>query len=650
MLIILIPLGGIGKRFRDNGYNDPKCLIKALNKPILFWLLNCIIEFFKDESDLLIVIPYLYSLDDFNFVQRVKDHYKSLKFHFIRLHPTKGATDTVHQGLVSLSNMVDQDCPILCVDSDTFYKTDIFRKWDRRFDALYGFIDNGNIPHFSYILANESNEIKKIKEKQMISNIANVGIYAFNSWIKLKNLCQVVIESSKNSPAELYLSNVVSECLKSESKVLLYQIEESDFVCLGTPSQLEVFISSNPSANHEKYRFCFDLDGTLVTSPKVHGDYSTVDSIESNVRMVRYLYDNGHRIIIHTARRMKTHGGNLGSVIADIGSTTLQTLKQFNIPYHEIYFGKPYADVYIDDCAISTNGLLTKQLGYHIPNHSSRQHHRVEINGDIVKKSSLEIGSLKPQIQYYLNLTEPLLKYVPRLLDYDSEEWSWYSISRVYGSTLSELYLNQSFTEPLLIQLLETLLIFHQYHLELVESQSFIYCNYKDKVLKRYKQHQQFYQMNCPSNIDLDGLLIQLTEGLEKYESDKRAKCGIIIGDPVFSNVFLSNNQILFIDMRGEQGNMITIYGDIFYDYAKVLQSLVGYDSIMHNCYLSPEYQQRMIDCFKVWFLNHYSKRELDDLMVITSSLFFSLIPLHQDEPTSNISNYLRFANYLLIE
>ena len=39
-MIIIIPLGGIGKRFSDLGYTEPKPLIKANGKEIIFWVLD----------------------------------------------------------------------------------------------------------------------------------------------------------------------------------------------------------------------------------------------------------------------------------------------------------------------------------------------------------------------------------------------------------------------------------------------------------------------------------------------------------------------------------------------------------------------------------------------------------------------------------
>jgi hypothetical protein len=50
---------------------------------------------------------------------------------------------------------------------------------------------------------------------------------------------------------------------------------------------------------------------------------------------------------------MKTHKNNIGKVIKDIALVTIQTLERFNIEYDELIFGKPIADIYIDDKALN---------------------------------------------------------------------------------------------------------------------------------------------------------------------------------------------------------------------------------------------------------------------------------------------------------
>ena len=48
---------------------------------------------------------------------------------------------------------------------------------------------------------------------------------------------------------------------------------------------------------------------------------------------------------------MKTCNGNIGLVQRRIANITMDWLKKYKIPYDEIHFGKPWADIYIDDNA-----------------------------------------------------------------------------------------------------------------------------------------------------------------------------------------------------------------------------------------------------------------------------------------------------------
>jgi capsule biosynthesis phosphatase len=97
-------------------------------------------------------------------------------------------------------------------------------------------------------------------------------------------------------------------------------------------------------------RYCFDLDGVLAKISNL--PYSEREPLTQNILFLNKLYIEGNYIIIHTARRMKTHNSNIGKVVADIASETAIWLKENNVPYHELHFGKPYADFYIDDNAV----------------------------------------------------------------------------------------------------------------------------------------------------------------------------------------------------------------------------------------------------------------------------------------------------------
>ena len=117
------------------------------------------------------------------------------------------------------------------------------------------------------------------------------------------------------------------------------------------------------------------------------------------------------------------------------------------------------------------------------------------------------------------------------------------------------------------------------------------------------------------------------------YEKSKSGQIGIIHGDPVFSNVLIDKlNNIKLIDPRGTIGVTSTIFGDIFYDYAKIYQSLLGYDEVMQNKFISDAYRTKMIKVFKSHIVCNYNKKVMDNIIIITNSLLFTLIPLHNNE------------------
>ncbi len=76
---------------------------------------------------------------------------------------------------------------------------------------------------------------------------------------------------------------------------------------------------------------------------------------------------------------MKTCEGNVGKVVAKQGKATIEWLEKNNVPYDELVFGKPYADIYIDDLAHRFEGWddpdLEMRLGERIEgdNNSSRK-------------------------------------------------------------------------------------------------------------------------------------------------------------------------------------------------------------------------------------------------------------------------------------
>ena len=99
-------------------------------------------------------------------------------------------------------------------------------------------------------------------------------------------------------------------------------------------------------------RICIDLDGTICKNKLPGQSYADLEPIPGAVEALKKLKEQGHYIIISTARHMKTCNNNVGLVVAKQGKTLLDWLEKYKIKYDEIHFGKILATVYIDDHAI----------------------------------------------------------------------------------------------------------------------------------------------------------------------------------------------------------------------------------------------------------------------------------------------------------
>ena len=103
-------------------------------------------------------------------------------------------------------------------------------------------------------------------------------------------------------------------------------------------------------------RLCIDLDGVVAQLKKPGQTYADIEPVPGAPEKLRQLKAAGHYLILLTARHMKTCEGNVGMVIARQGKTLLDWLERHNIPYDELHFGKPHADIYIDDNALRFEG------------------------------------------------------------------------------------------------------------------------------------------------------------------------------------------------------------------------------------------------------------------------------------------------------
>jgi aminoglycoside phosphotransferase len=321
---------------------------------------------------------------------------------------------------------------------------------------------------------------------------------------------------------------------------------------------------------------------------------------------------------------MKTHNGNIGKIYADIGKITFDTLDKFNIPYDEIYFGKPYADIYIDDNAINCFDDIEKLTGYYLENIEPRSFNELKTNTiNIYEKKA---NDLSGQIYYYKNIPIELKDLFPLFIDYDKDN-KWYKMEQIIGVSVTQLYISELLTTHMLSHIMNSINRIHNNRIDNNIENINIYENYCNKLQKRYKKYD--YSKFKNSNKIYNDLYNELM----KYENEKNGKLSVIHGDTVMTNILINKfGKIKFIDMTGKLGDKLTIYGDEIYDWAKLYQSLIGYDKILMDKTISEKYEKNIIDFFINQLEKQYNRDYIKTLKTITKSLLFSLIPLHDNE------------------
>ena len=203
-------------------------------------------------------------------------------------------------------------------------------------------------------------------------------------------------------------------------------------------------------------------------------------------------------------------------------------------------------------------------------------------------------------------------------------------LERLAGPTLCHLYTNCCITPNTLRALLTALHGLHQAPCAKEDFDIDLVSNYTPKITERCANYQAIYDEHCPG---WEAVRAEIVAGLQAYEASGLATEGVIHGDPVFSNVIATpDSGLRLVDMRGKLGDMLTIRGDCMYDFAKTYQSVCGYDFVLLDRPVVDGYVEEMRLVYERTVVGLLGPEAVRHMRVVAASLYFSLIPLH-DEP-----------------
>tara|TARA_Y100001934_G_scaffold201481_1_gene237542 strand:- start:650 stop:1387 length:738 start_codon:yes stop_codon:yes gene_type:complete len=233
---LILPMAGNGQRFFDDGYDLPKPLIDIKGKPMFvrvienLWLGDDIKPWCIVRQD---------HVSEYEIDKRILEHYPDA--HIIIIPgTTEGAACTVR-----LATNVLGGEPMMVANCDQLMLWDPKEFYEKIETNLHPgglipvFQPNHNEPKHSYVDVNAYDELLVLKEKEIISNLATVGVYYFgdeSKWIKAH---EEQMKQNDRTNNEFYLAPTYNYIKES---VGIFRVDK--MIGMGTPEELNEFKNS----------------------------------------------------------------------------------------------------------------------------------------------------------------------------------------------------------------------------------------------------------------------------------------------------------------------------------------------------------------------------------------------------------------------
>lgn len=229
---ILIPMAGLGQRFKDAGYTIPKYLLEFQGTTLLEAAARSLpIE----RAHRIIFAARKEEAEKVNLAELVQRYFPDFETEIYLLDAeTRGQAETV---LLAATNLPGEES-ILIFNIDTVFECSRLKGIldDKTIDGLLGSFQSSE-DRFSFARTNADGEVVEVKEKEVISENALSGLYFFRRLSDFRALAKEAMSQNKTVKGEYYIAPLYDELIANGGKVCLAPVDS--ITILGTPEEYE---------------------------------------------------------------------------------------------------------------------------------------------------------------------------------------------------------------------------------------------------------------------------------------------------------------------------------------------------------------------------------------------------------------------------
>jgi len=239
---VIITMAGLGKRFRDAGYDCPKYEIVVHGKTLFYWSMLSLRSFIEAKANFIFVVR---KEDNARIFIEQQSHLANIHTHQI-LEIDELTDGQATSALLGGSLITQPELPFIVYNIDTFVHPSSI--------VIKDIKGNGWIPCFpgkgdgwSFAKVDNDNRVLDLREKVRISDHATIGLYWFSSFTLYQDIYLDYYSNPANiEKGEKYIAPMYRDMLNKGLDVYIHNVPFDAVSPLGTPAEVQQFISHEP--------------------------------------------------------------------------------------------------------------------------------------------------------------------------------------------------------------------------------------------------------------------------------------------------------------------------------------------------------------------------------------------------------------------
>jgi len=234
-------MAGAGSRFSKAGFEKPKPFIDVCGKPMIVRVLE---NLYYPNARYILIARQEHLEKEAALVSSIE---RSHNASFIAIdNITEGTACTV----LFARHLIRSSAPVVVANSDQIIDVDFEKFIDdalsRKLDgSILTFIDPEKSEKWSFAKLDNKGYVERVEEKKPISEYATAGIYFFkNGEHFIEHSVQMIIENNRSNN-EFYVCPIYNYLIKKNESVGIYNISAEEMHGIGTPEDLERYISGS---------------------------------------------------------------------------------------------------------------------------------------------------------------------------------------------------------------------------------------------------------------------------------------------------------------------------------------------------------------------------------------------------------------------